>query len=64
MPDGFLVGTIHTSVACDKINVVRFDCPFDQIFFAKTSDDIVGNILCDIPDNFKFNKDVCSILQI
>ena len=53
MPDIFLFGKIETSFACDKVNDVRFYCPFDQIFLAKMSSDIVGKMLCDLPDNLK-----------
>ena len=54
MPDNFLFGKIETSFACDKVNDVRFYCPFDQIFLVKMSSGIVGKMLCDLPDNLKF----------
>ena len=54
MPNIFQVGKIETSFACDKVNDVRFYCPFDQIFLVKMSSDIAGKILCDLPDNLKF----------
>ena len=64
MPDGFFFGTIHASFACDKINVVRFYCPFNHIFLSKMSSDIVANVLCDLPDNLTFKETVRTILQI
>ena len=54
MPDIFLVGKIRTSFACDGVGDVRFYSPFDQSFLAKTSSDIVGKMLCDLPANLKF----------
>ena len=54
MADIFLVDKIQTSFACDEVSDVRFYCPFNQIFLAKMSSDIVGKMLGDLPDNLKF----------